>query len=321
MTPSRARAHVWPFAALPMAGLMALVVAASGLSQGRPAAGTTDKSPPPNATASAPLIPPRQSSIDAIVAVSPYSDRQISYEVRYVRLSTEPWRELLKDRLKLVQQEADVSAWIIDKKSLADLVKCAQSESFANDNPAPKITSFENVHVTIFDEYKQSYVSRVEKVETSRVKGFRPIIKEINVGWRLDVAGSFMPDGTNVSVDVRDSNLMAMHALTRKERFGDQEVVGTYQVPSMIEHRCRVACVVPDESSLIVSLGLQINEKSNFAGVTEVASKLLGSMGFSVHKATSGTCERLVLITPRKIVLESEKQPVVVPPKVGTPTR
>jgi hypothetical protein len=117
---------------------------------------------------------------------------------------------------------------------------------------------------------------------------------------------------------------MAMHALTRKERFGEQELVGTYQVPSMIEHRCRVACTVPDESSLIVSMGLQINQTPIFVGVTEVAGKFHDSMGVSVDKANTVTGERLVVITPRRIVLESEEERPWIPTNkdvYGAPTR
>jgi hypothetical protein len=200
----------------------------------------------------------------------------------------------------------------------------AQTLAGGNVLRAPKVTAFENDHATIFNENKQHYVAQVEKVESSGAMGFRPIVKEIGIGWRVDVAGSFLPDGTNVSVDVRDSNLMAMHALTRKERFGDQEVVGTYQVPSMIEHRCRVVYAIPDESSMVVSLGLQINETPIFAGVTEVAGKLFESIGLSRYEpARTATCERLVVITPRRIVLEAEENRPEIPPAkavYGAPT-
>jgi beta-lactamase regulating signal transducer with metallopeptidase domain len=297
MMPPRPRPRFWPIAAIPAAGIIAMIAAASGLSHGQPAASTAKKGTLPNATATAPLDAPRLAS----------SDRQISYEVRHAKLLTDPWRELMKDRLKLVQQEADVSVWIVEKQSLVSLLNHAQTSAGGNVLQAPKVTTFENDHATIFNENKLQYVAQVEKVETSRGMGFRPIVKDIGIGWRVDVVGSFLPDGTNVSVDVRDSNLMAMHALTRKERFGDQEVVGTYQVPSMIEHRCRVAYAVPDESSLVISLGLQINETPIFAGVTEVAGKLFETMGISRHEpARSATCEHLVVITPRRIVPEPD---------------
>ena len=104
-----------------------------------------------------------------------------------------------------------------------------------------------------------------------------------------------------------------MHALTRKERFGDQNIVGTYQVPSMVEHRCRVACDLPDDSSLMISLGLQINETPIFSGVTEFAGKFLESVGLPRNEAKAVTCERLVVITPRRIVLEAEQGHLEIP--------
>ena len=56
----------------------------------------------------------------------------------------------------------------------------------------------------------------------------------------------------------------------------------------------------------MVSLGLEVNEKPIFAGATEVAGKLLDAVGLSVHEAKSVTCERLLAITPREIVLEAD---------------
>ena len=100
------------------------------------------------------------------------SDRQICYEVRYMKLRTEPWRELLQDRLKLVQQEADVSAWIVDKKSLTDLLNLAQADTTSNVLQAPKVTTFENDHATIGNEHKQFYVSVLEKLVTERAQVF-----------------------------------------------------------------------------------------------------------------------------------------------------
>jgi beta-lactamase regulating signal transducer with metallopeptidase domain len=304
MMPARPRPRFWPIAALPAAGIIAMIAATSGLSRGQPAASTRDKGTPINATATAPIVASRPAT----------SDRQISYEVRYMKLLTDPWRELMKDRLKLVQQEADVSVWIIDKKSLASLLNHAQTSAGVVFQ-APKVTSFENNNTTICDEYKQQYIAQLDKIKSARGIDFRPIIKEIGIGWRVEVAGSFLPDGTNVSVDVRDSNLVAIHGLTRKEQFGAREIVGTYQVPSMIEHRCRVVYAVPDESSLVVSLGLQVNETPIFAGVTEVAGKLFESIGLSRYEPPrTATCERMVVITPRRIVLESEENRLEIPP-------
>jgi hypothetical protein len=234
-------------------------------------------------------------------------DRQICYEVRYMKLRTEPWRELLEDRLKLVQQEADVSAWIVDKKPLADLLNLAQADTTSNVLQAPRVTTFENDHATFSSEHKQFYVSGLEKLEPERAHGFRPIMKAIDYGWRADMVGSILSNGTNVSVDARELNLVAVHALTRKEWFGDQEIVGTYQVPSTVEHRCRVACDIPEDSSLVISLGLQINKTPIFTGVTEVAGKFLESVGLPRNEPKAVTCERLVVITPRPILLEAEQ--------------
>jgi beta-lactamase regulating signal transducer with metallopeptidase domain len=321
MKPTRSSSRVWPFAALPAGGFIALIAAACGLSPDQPSARAPDQRETHRSAVNQNLNAPENSPPERPLAITvgmPFGgepvgpppalrDRQISYEVRFMKLRTEPWRELLQDRLKLVQQEADVSAWIIDKPALTELLGLARSDALSDVLQAPKVTTFENDHALIGREDKQPYISRLEKLDTPAIQGFRPIVKELNIGWLADVAGSILTHGTHLAVDYHDSTLTAMHDLTRKERFGNQEIVGTYQVPSTIEHRCRVACDVPEESSLVISLGLQVNETPIFSGVTGVASKFLGSVGLSSHEAKNVTCERLAIITPRRIILEAEK--------------
>ena len=152
MTPSRPRRRFWPFAALPAAGIIAMIATASGLSQVQPAASTAEKSTQQNATANTPPIarvPDRRRTAKSLTKC-------------FMKPSTEPWRELLKDRLKLVQQEADVSAWIVEKESLAKLLNYAQAQVDVNVLQAPKVTAFENDHAKISSGVKQFYVSWLE---------------------------------------------------------------------------------------------------------------------------------------------------------------
>jgi hypothetical protein len=138
MTPSRPRSHVWPLAALPAAGLIALVVAASGLSQEKPYPTPRARAetlqpdgtfgPPVQAT----IRPASESNNRVDPPAPPESDRQISYEVRYITIDANPWRELIMDQLKPVKDDAAGCAWIIDHHSTFRMLKWAQENTTCN---------------------------------------------------------------------------------------------------------------------------------------------------------------------------------------------
>jgi beta-lactamase regulating signal transducer with metallopeptidase domain len=295
MTPSRPRLRLWPFVALPAAGLVALFAATSGLSREKPVAdsphGTlliAQNGPPP--------VAPAQAD----------HDRQISFEVRYLSLEANPWRETVKDHLELIKQEADVSAWLIDDKAISDLLAFAQKDTMSNVVQAPKVTTFENAHALISNTYTQHYVSQVEKVETANNLAFRPTMKGYELGSRIDVVGSYKAGGTAIAADVRDSWLLNFHTLIRKETFRDQNIVAHYQVPTAIERSCRVSCEISDDRALLVSMGLH-ERRSRLPGAVETASGLLEAVGLPPVPARAMICERLMMIKPRRIVLEAEK--------------
>jgi hypothetical protein len=284
MTPSRPRPHLWPFAALPAAGVITVLAAASGLSQEKPTAART-QAPPPTMlnggqdgfSTAAPSRPVSRYGAPLNVPAPADFDRQICFEVRYFSLDANPWREGFKDHLKLINQEADVCAWIIDDKSVPDLLNSAQ-DATPNVFQAPKVTTFENAHALISDTYKKSYVSQVEKVETAAGLGFRPIVKECELGSRIDVVGSFTANGTAIVANVRDSSLVSLHTLVRRETFRDQNYAAEYQVPTAIERNCRVSCEVPDNSVILISMGLH-ERRGRLSDAGETASGLLEAVG------------------------------------------
>ena len=174
----------------------------------------------------------------------------ISYEVRFMSLDAEPWRELVQDRLKLVKQEADVCAWIIDDKALVDILTLAQNDTSSNVLQAPKTIGRENTPVSLVKAGKQHYVAQVEKIANLDKVAYRPIVKDIDVGTWMDLNGTIQARGTRLSVDVRRRELLAMHSLRRKDRQGDRIIAATYQVPTPVERRCRLECEIPMVASL-----------------------------------------------------------------------
>ena len=324
MTPSRPRRHVWPLVALPAAALMALIATAAGSAQGRPASPSTEASAK-SAPAADEQINSSKESVSRPVATEDraprtVTERQIAYEVRYVlRVDADSWRNLLKDRLKLVMQEADVSAWIIDDKALFDLLVLAQGDVHTNILQAPKVTAYENARANIVNRRKTKYVAGMEcKRNASGAIGFIPIIKDYEVGCEIDITGRLLPHGAQLSVDLRDSSLLVLRNLLRKEWVGDRQINATYQVPTMIERRCRTSCDLFEGSSLLISLGLE-ERRDTLSGAAGAASHLLEAVGLPHLEPSSVTSERLVLITPRRIVLEAEERPISRPKHASRP--
>jgi hypothetical protein len=304
MKPSRPRIQYWPFFSMPVAGLIAFIAATAGLAQDRLAHSS-------NQTSSVPAKEALQERTVPTMVRQALRDqqserRQISYEVRIISLDAEPWRDLLKDRIKLVKQEADVCAWIIDDKAFRDLLTLAQADTRSNVLQAPKVTAFENSTATIFREEKQHFVAQVEKIVRADNTAFQPIVTAIDVGARVELNGTILPGLTKLTVDVRDRQLVAMHTLHRKDRVGDKVLAAEYQVPSTIYRQCRVECDIPDGSELVISMGL----REPWAEASNAASGILKLVGLAPASAKTVTFEQLVIIKPRHIVLEAEERPV-----------
>ena len=301
MKPSRPRTQFWPFFTMPVAGLIAFIAATAGLAQDHPAHS-------PIQTISGPAQEALQAALE--IARQALRDqqserRQISYEVRIISLYAEPWRDLLKDRIKLVKQEADVCAWIIDDKAFKDLLILAEADPTSNVLRAPKVTAFENSTATIFREEKQHFVAQVEKIVRADTAAFQPIVTAIDVGARMELKGAIRQGVTELTVDLRDRELVAMHTLHRKDLVGDKLVAAEYQVPSTIYRQCQLACDIPDGSELVISMGL----RQRRPGSSNAASGILKFVGLAPVSASTAAFEQLFIIKPRHIVLEAEERP------------
>jgi hypothetical protein len=213
------------------------------------------------------------------------------------------------DRLKLAQQEADVCVWIIDDEAMLDILTLAQENTTANVFQAPKTVAQENATVTMGNMSKQFYVAQIEKVANGENAAFRPTVKDVEVGIRMDLTGTLLERGTKVSVDLRARNLLAMHTLHRADRVGDTVINAQYQVPTAVDKHCRVACEIPDGTSLLISLGLH-DRRGRGSNAAESANELLQLVGLPPLPARSVACEQLVSIKTRRVApADRDKQP------------
>ena len=283
MKPSRARPGIWPFAAVPAAGLVALFATSAGLASDHP-----------TGAASGPAVTLRP---------HPTQENQplISFEVRYLSLDAQPWRDLATNRLKLVQQDADVCVWIIDDEAMFDLLTDAQKNVTSNVLQAPKAVATENSTVTLDNTSKQFYVAQVERVANGVGVAFRPTVKELDIGVRMELSGTLLERGTKVCLNLQARDLLAMHTLRRSEPVGNAVLSAEYQVPTAVEKRCRVACEIPDGQSVIISLGLH-DRRGRSSNAAETANELLQLAGLPPLPARSVACEQLVSIKTRRVL-------------------
>ncbi len=297
MTPTRPRLQFWPLAALPLAAILALVVTVAGFAEDRPSA-------PADLPATAVPTKPttdRGPSGHAAVRQGVQSDRLIvTYDVRnFDGLDANSWRNRLDDRLKLIQQEADVTVWVIDDNSLYDLLTFAQGDTRCNVLMAPKVSADEGARAIVVNRRKHHYISGFEKIQRPEGLAFKPIVKSLESGYRIEMTGSLLATGMRLAVDLRDSSYL-MHGLSQKGRFRNGDVKVTYQVPTAIERRFRVSCDIPEGSSVVISLGLE-ERSGQLDGPAEVASGILQTVGFSKIKADPVISERLIVIKPRRV--------------------
>jgi beta-lactamase regulating signal transducer with metallopeptidase domain len=299
MTPTRTPARIWPLAALPASALIALLSASLGLAQSPPA-----PAPEPRNLPSQRGGLPEGRRFDVIGEAGPRgSDRQICYEVRFVEVEADHWRNRMQGRLRPVEGEPDGSSWILDRGGNSDLVTICQESPTANIFQAPKVTAFEGTHATIVNTSEQLFVADAKPIRTPKSVGFRPEAKAVTIGYTLDLSGDLRPGETLLGIDLRDTSLLAVHDLTRVVESPEGRLAAGYQVPTTIDRQCRLTAPIPEGSTLLVSLGLR-ESPGRLGGLVKAAVGLLEAAGSPSLVARGATIERLVLITPREIILE-----------------
>jgi Zn-dependent protease with chaperone function len=278
MTPLRPRLPVWPFAALPSAATIALVAISLGFAPDEPA--PAQDAPPPPAPQGTRTEQPRPASTTpptiTPLETDPF-DAQIAYEVRYLVLEGQPWRDRLQGRVTPCRTESEARGWIIDESALRDLLQNPQGNRTTSVLQAPKVTTFEFARATLLSDTDPPSLEHypAEWWHTQNIKDDSRVARERS---RLDLMGAFMPRGVRISVTLRDSDLSKA-----QEDNPNAETVRTPLAPG--KARYQGAHDIPDGSSLLISLG-QYKRRRAFRSVTS---------------------ERLVVITPQRIVLEPER--------------
>ena len=173
----------------------------------------------------------------------------------------------------------------------------------------------EGDHALVIRTRKQHYVA---DVEYAAGKGFRPIVKKVDVGLKVNLTGTCLPHGLRLSVDVSHSSVLGFHTLFRKGEIHGEVQLAQYQVPTVLNRRSQVSCDLPEGSFLVISSGLS-EEHEDLRGIAGFASDVFESVGLpKLDKST--TYEQLVIVS-RRIEPKSEKRAAAASPSSKTQAR
>ncbi len=319
MTPSRPRLALWPFAALPAAGLFALVALSAGFADDRPAASSRVETSRRESTG-----PAAKSSTDRPM---------IRYEVRFITGPAEPWRMLMLPRLKPLKLDADLAAlrtkypglpddqikamaadsdlnaWLLDEKAVIDLLTRAQQDTRTNCLQAPKVTADDGARATISNRGKHHYVAGIDRPENGKV-GFVPVVKNVMEGITLDLTGKRLPHATRLTVGLDATRLLGFHTMHQYHRIGEQIQAPQYQIPTTAKTRGSFDCTLAEGTYLLVSLGVH-DEARPIRGAASLANGVLGAAGLPTVQNEPETIEWLVLIRAEPMDGTEKPRPTV----------
>lgn len=319
MTPSRPRLALWPFAALPAAGLFALVALSAGFAGDRPAAPARSEMHRRGSTG-----PAAKSSTDRPM---------IKYEIRFLIGPAEPWRRLMLPRLKPLKLDADLAAlrtkypglpddqvkamaadsdlnaWLLDEKAVIDLLTQAQQDTRTNCLAAPKVTADDGARATIINRGKHPYVAGFDRPAEGKV-GFVPVVKNVMEGITVDLTGKRLPDATRLSINLDATRLLGFHTMHQAQRIGEQIQAAEYKIPTTARTRGSFDCTLAESTTLLVSLGVH-DEARPIGGAASLANGVLGAVGLTTVQKEPEPMEWLVMICAEPIDGHEKPRPTV----------
>ncbi len=293
MKPSRPRFPKWTVAALSIAAVIANLTVAVGWAQDDSPAAAQPASEPPQGlkinaegvmslvnwlTADGRDVPDPKTGLSYVgvgsvrvkqpepiaarpaprvaIRTFPGEDKQIAFEVRFVEIEPDTWRDAAKGHLRPLPFEGGVGRWMIDSEaSVKELMKMTQAQPTSLVTQAPKVTTFQ----------AQQAVISIGAMEAD--------MKTLKNGARLELEGTYTKNGTKLNFGLHEILEAAPDANNKPTE--------------RIETRLTQIIELPEGSTLLLSLGRR----------TETL------------KRGRVTRERLVFVTPRRIILEDEAPP------------
>ncbi len=293
MAPSYPQRHIWPLATLPLAGIIAAVVVTAGWTQ-EPA---QQSKPNPAETPTISLPPPSSHPAQPVPEgrIEIKSDRQISYEVRFLNLESKPWRDRVQQKLKPAPQDGSrLKAWILDRQGLSDLFDHIRSQPSEKMTRAPKVTSFENMPAMVSTSSKpltpRVITSRdLETISHPRSRESRELWNTLATETTVQANGSHLPKGVRFSLDLSFYMLPSLEWSAHV--FHDKAENDHPQSNHVTFISDKLTSDIPDGSGFVVSLGIYDERLTSTA-----------------KDGSSHERERLITIIPGRIDLTDRKE-------------
>lgn len=288
MMPPRPHVPWWTLASLPMIVVLAGIAVTAGFADDRPAAPRGDSRIESRPTAHQPPQAPKKEN-----------GSLIAYEVRYIVGPSEAWRERCLARMKLVKQDAELAAWLLDDDVLRDLLTAAQQDTRTNVLCAPKVSSHEGARATIDSSRKHFYVSGFSDLDQTW-PGVRPVVGAVREGLVVELTGRLLPAATRLQVKAESIELLGMRTLSLKKENGGKSHSLQYQVPTTARRSFEVDCAIPDRTQLLISLGIS-DEPGWLPDGAVLANGVLGALGLPRFQPDMHATEKCIVITPRRV--------------------
>ena len=296
--------------------------------------------------AMAPKSPPQDPAPQPAAAKpGPQVDRQISHELRFCTLGGTSWRKDFAAKMRLLEFKPPFTAWAIPAPTLRDFLTHAQGDQRANIVQAPKVTTFDGtsaffenmidntitpsvtsqrarpvgatVAVAAGDPSSLPNSSADREISRSSItteyafgqikddlaadfrgasisKGVR-----LNEGLTVHITGTATPRGLHLKLAVENTRLLAVHNLVvpgagAKDNRPEADTQGVMaHVPEIVQSRYEGDWTIPEGESLVISFGPE---------------------GIKDEQGKTSLRERLIVLTPRLIILEAEEQSLGIPP-------
>ena len=279
MKPSRSRPRLWPLAALPVAGFVALVTVASGLSQDQPTAriaqveaGKIRNADHQEAAAEAPSQSAANINRPLTKPGEPQGERKINYHVRFFDVTTETRRELSIGRPMLLTTEKTVSAWIMDPLKMEDLIGHLHQ---------PIARRLGNSELTASDT--AAFTIKMRPAPSS--------LKSDPIGSVLHVTGSILVDKIRLEVDFRFLSPEEIARPQGKKTLVDSPLrAENEEIPA--QRLRRVSFEIKDGATLAVAFKPDWQDGRDLEPVVDKKSEAKANI-----KASPTANERLLLIT------------------------
>ena len=288
-------------------GLLAVALTAAGHAPETPCPNVTATTAP--APSPAMMTPPRP-----FAAEDPSAGAgQISYEIVFIECEGLGWREAVQPRMQQIARMGEVLVWTADAGAFEALVETCRGDGKAVVTSAPKVTAFEGATASITDATTRRLATGVDRIadgpygQATRV-AYTPRFSDLFDGYRVDVAGRGLDQGTLLNLDLENNRVEAVEQVRLTETLVDPETGEEVEVHATIQQpkSARVAVhgewLVPTDQHLVIGLGLYAFSSHDSQGRPETHNR-----------------DRLCVITPRRTFTEEAEQAVLNAPHRPVP--